>query len=45
MRVAFAHNSRGRGKLVIQFRSHEEFEQLREQICGAGRSKAKSQAG
>jgi ParB family chromosome partitioning protein len=45
LRVALRHNSRGRGKLVIQFRSHEEFEQLREQICGTGRSKTKTQAG
>jgi ParB family chromosome partitioning protein len=45
LRVALRANSRGRGKLVIQFRSHEEFEQLREQICGTARSKAKSQAG
>ena len=45
LRVALRHNSRGRGKLVIQFRSHEEFEQLREQICGSGRSGAKSKAG
>ena len=45
LRVSLRHNSRGRGKLVVQFRSHEEFERLREQICGSGRSKTKSQAG
>jgi ParB family chromosome partitioning protein len=45
LRVALRHNSRGRGKLIIQFRNHEEFERLREQICGTGRSKSKTQAG
>jgi ParB family chromosome partitioning protein len=45
MKVALRHNSRGRGRLVIQFRNHEEFEQLRQQICGPARSKARNQAG
>lgn len=45
LRVSLRHNSRGRGKLVVQFRSHEEFERLREQICGSGRAKGKSHAG
>lgn len=35
LRVTLTHNGRGRGKLVIQFRSHEEFEHLYEQICGS----------
>ncbi len=34
MKVKITHNARGRGKLVIQFRNHEEFEQLKEHICG-----------
>ena len=34
LKVKITHNARGRGKLVIQFRNNEEFEQLEEQICG-----------
>jgi len=34
LKVQITHNVRGRGKLVISFRNHEEFEQLQEQICG-----------
>lgn len=34
LRVTLTHNGRGRGKLLIHFRSHEEFEHLYEQICG-----------
>jgi hypothetical protein len=45
MKVALRHNNRGRGRLVIQFRNHEEFEQLRQQICGPARPKARNQAG
>ena len=33
LKVRLAHNVRGRGKLTIQFRNHEEFERLREHIC------------
>lgn len=35
VRVTLVHNGRGRGKLTIHFRNHEEFERLRERICGA----------
>jgi ParB family transcriptional regulator, chromosome partitioning protein len=35
MKVKITHNSRGRGKLVVQFRNHEEFEQLKRHICGS----------
>jgi ParB family chromosome partitioning protein len=35
LKVKITHNARGRGKLVIQFRNNEEFEQLEEQICGS----------
>jgi len=35
-KVTITHNSRGRGKLVIHFRSHEEFERIREFLCGPG---------
>ena len=34
MKVSISHNVRGRGKLVVQFRNHEEFERLRKQVCG-----------
>jgi ParB family transcriptional regulator, chromosome partitioning protein len=33
MKVKITHNARGRGKLVVQFRNHEEFEQLKRHIC------------
>lgn len=33
-KVKITHNAKGRGKLVIQFSSHEEFDRLREFICG-----------
>lgn len=36
MKVQLSHNARGRGKLVIHFRSFEEFERLEESICGPG---------
>ena len=34
MKVKISHNARGRGKLVVQFRNHEEFEQLKRHVCG-----------
>jgi ParB family chromosome partitioning protein len=34
MKVKITHNARGRGKLVVQFRNHEEFEQLKKHVCG-----------
>jgi ParB family chromosome partitioning protein len=34
VKVKITHNSRGRGKVVIPFASHEEFDRLREYICG-----------
>jgi hypothetical protein len=34
MKVKISANARGRGKLVVQFRNHEEFERLKKQICG-----------
>lgn len=33
MKVALRQTARGRGKLIIQFRSHEEFDRLRATIC------------
>ena len=35
-KVKITHSARGRGKLTIFFTSHEEFDRLRQQICGAG---------
>jgi ParB family chromosome partitioning protein len=34
MKVKISHNARGRGKLVVQFRNHEEFSRLKKHICG-----------
>ncbi|MGB9687320.1 ParB/RepB/Spo0J family partition protein [Thermogutta sp.] len=34
LRVSLTHNGRGRGKLIVHFKNHEEFERLRERICG-----------
>lgn len=33
-KVVLSHNGRGRGKIVIHFGSHEEFERIRAHICG-----------
>jgi hypothetical protein len=33
-KVQITHNARGRGKLVIHFRNHEEFERIMNNICG-----------
>lgn len=34
MKVKISHNARGRGKLVVLFRNHEEFERLKKHVCG-----------
>ena len=34
LRVKITHDARGRGKVVIAFSSHEEFDQVRSHICG-----------
>ena len=44
-RVCITHTPRGRGKLVIHFASHEEFERIREHICGPASPQLRSQAG
>jgi ParB family chromosome partitioning protein len=44
-KVKITHNARGRGKLVIHFRSHEEFERLRQQLTDPGRPQSRLQAG
>jgi ParB family transcriptional regulator, chromosome partitioning protein len=45
LRVKITHNARGRGKLVVHFANHDEFEQLRAQFCGPATSIAKKHAG
>jgi len=44
-KVKITHTSRGRGKVVIHFASHEEFERLRQHIGGPGPSYAHGQVG
>lgn len=45
VRVKITHDARGRGKVVIAFSSHEEFDQIRRHICDGGRAVRKGQAG
>ena len=45
VRVKITHDARGRGKVVIAFASHEEFDQIRRHICDGGRAVRKGQAG
>ncbi|MHB8902501.1 MAG: ParB/RepB/Spo0J family partition protein, partial [Thermoguttaceae bacterium] len=33
MRVQITHNARGKGKLVIHFKNHDEFDRLRRHVC------------
>jgi ParB family chromosome partitioning protein len=35
-RVKITHNAKGRGKLVVQFANHDEFERIRALLCGSG---------
>lgn len=44
-KVTITHNARGRGKLVVHFHSHEEFERLRGQLTELGRPDPRIQAG
>jgi len=44
-RVKLTHNARGRGKLLIHFGSHEEFERIRQHICGSDRPESQARAG
>ena len=34
MKIKITHNAHGRGKLVVQFHNHEEFERLKKHVCG-----------
>ena len=45
VRVKLSHTTGGKGKLTIHFTNHEEFEQIRQHICGQGPTGAKTQAG
>jgi len=40
-KVRITHNARGRGKMVIQFNNHEEFERLRSHLCDSARSETR----
>jgi len=44
-RVKLTHNARGKGKLTIYFANHEEFERIREHICGPSQPDAQARAG
>jgi len=44
-KVKITHTGRGRGKLVVHFASHEEFERLRQHICNPGRWETRGQVG
>ena len=44
VKVKITHNARGRGKLVIHFGNHEEFERLRRYLCDPGHPQADSQS-
>ena len=44
-KVSLTHNARGRGKLVIHFRNHEEFERIRLQITDQNRPTPQIHAG
>jgi len=45
LRVKITHDARGRGKVVIAFGSHEEFDRIRQHICDGGHALRKTQAG
>ncbi len=45
LKVNLTQQARGRGKLVIHFRSHEEFERLRRHLCEAQPGQARGQVG
>jgi len=45
VRVKITHDARGRGKVVIAFGSHEEFDQVRRHICGGSGTTRRAQAG
>ncbi len=44
MRVSISHNARGKGKLVVHFANHEEFDRLRMQVCEVINEDARNEA-
>jgi len=44
LKVKIVHQARGRGKLVIHFRSHEEFERLKRHLCEAPHHRHRAEA-
>jgi ParB family transcriptional regulator, chromosome partitioning protein len=44
LKISLTHNAKGRGKLVIHFSNHEEFERLRGQLCDTPRPAAQNRA-
>ena len=44
-KVSITHNARGRGRVVIHFSSHEEFERLRDYLCGPEQVASRRDAG
>lgn len=45
MRVAISHNARGKGKLVVHFANHDEFDRLRMHVCGVIDEDVQNEAG
>lgn len=45
MKVKLTHNTRGRGKLTVQFSGHDEFDRLRQHILGPEHPAAQQRAG
>jgi len=45
VRVKLTHNARGKGKLVIHFANHDEFERIRQHVCGSGQPESHARAG
>jgi ParB family chromosome partitioning protein len=44
-KVTITHNARGRGKLVIHFAGHDEFQRIRDYLCGPGPQELPGKAG
>ncbi len=45
MRVSISHNARGKGKVVVHFANHDEFDRLRMHVCGVIDEEAISDVG
>ncbi len=44
-KIAIRHGARGRGKIVIHFTGHDEFERLRRHLCGPAQPEIRSRVG